>query len=66
MKNKTTAGLLALFFGSLGIHKFYLEKIPQGILYLIFSWTAIPFIISIIEGIKYLTMDKKKFNKKYN
>lgn len=26
MKNKTTAGLLALFLGGIGVHKFYLGK----------------------------------------
>lgn len=36
-KNKTTAGLLALFLGGLGVHKFYLGQTLAGVLYLLFS-----------------------------
>jgi TM2 domain-containing membrane protein YozV len=55
-KNKVVAGLLAIipFFGGLGIHKFYLGKIGQGVLYLIFCWTFIPALIGFFEGIIYL------------
>ena len=49
-KNPTTAVLLALFLGGLGIHKFYLEKIGQGILYLLFCWTYIPTIVGFFEA----------------
>ncbi len=66
MKNKTTAALLAFFLGGLGAHKFYLERILQGVLYLIFCWTFIPSIISFIEFIIYLTMSDQEFNLKYN
>jgi len=64
-KNKVVAALLAIFLGGLGIHKFYLGKIGWGIIYLLFSWTGIPSIISIIEGIIYLTMSDAKFAQKY-
>ena len=30
MKDKTTAGLLGVFVGGLGIHKFYLNRPGQG------------------------------------
>ena len=49
--NKITYGLLAILMGSCGLHKFYGGKAGQGILYILFSWTFIPLIISIIEGI---------------
>lgn len=35
MKSKGAAYLLLLFFGVLGIHKFYLGKVGMGILYLL-------------------------------
>src|SRR5690554_3028666 len=38
-KSKTTAGLLAIFLGAFGIHKFYLGRTGMGILYLLFCWT---------------------------
>lgn len=61
IKNKIAAGLLAIFLGSLGIHKFYLGKGGQGVLHLIFFWTYIPGIIGLIEGIIYLTSSDHVF-----
>lgn len=55
MVNKIVYGVLALLFGSFGVHKFYAGKIGKGIMYFIFSWTIIPTILSIIEGISVLT-----------
>ncbi|MCP9234956.1 NINE protein [Lewinella sp. JB7] len=66
MKNKTTAGILALFFGGLGVHRFYLGQPGKGFLYLIFIWTFIPTIISLIDGIVFLTQSEEAFNLKYN
>jgi TM2 domain-containing membrane protein YozV len=51
--------------GGLGIHKFYLGRIGQGILYLIFFWTFIPAVVGFIEGIIYLTMSDQEFEAKY-
>lgn len=65
-RNKVSAGLLALLLGGLGIHKFYLGKGGQGILYLIFCWTGIPSIIAFIEAIIYFVMDEDSFDEKYN
>ncbi len=36
-KNRISAALLAFFLGGIGVHKFYLGKVGQGFLYLIFS-----------------------------
>ena len=64
-KSQVTAGLLAIFFGGLGVHKFYLGKTGMGCLYLVFFlfffWTFIPAIIGLIEGIIYLTATPKKW-----
>lgn len=65
-KNKTIAGLLAIFLGGLGIHKFYLGKTILGIVYLLFCWTYIPSIIGFIEGIIYFCTDEEKFALKYS
>ncbi|WP_438351662.1 TM2 domain-containing protein [Paenibacillus sp. FA6] len=64
-KNKVAAGLLGIFLGGFGIHKFYLGKIGMGILYLIFCWTYIPAIIGFIEGIIYLASSDQSFHTKY-
>ena len=66
MKNKTTAGILALLLGGLGAHKFYLGRIFQGLLYFIFCWTFIPAVVALIEGIWYLTMSDADFNARFN
>jgi len=66
MKSRITAGLLALFVGFFGIHKFYLKQIGLGIIYLLFCWTGIPGIIALIEGIIFLSMSDDDFNEKYN
>lgn len=72
-KSKVAAGLLAIFLGTLGIHKFYLGRTGMGVLYLLcgtIGWFLIlpPIIIGIvalIEGIIYLTMADDKFAEKY-
>ena len=61
-----TAGLLALFVGGFGVHKFYLGQAGIGVVYLLFCWTGIPGIIAFIEGIILLTMSDDDFNAKYN
>ena len=64
-KNKTAAGILAILFGSLGVHKFYLGKPIQGIIYLLFCWTYIPGLLGIIDGIILLVSSDEKFAEKY-
>jgi TM2 domain-containing membrane protein YozV/ribosomal protein L40E len=64
-RSKIAAGLFAIFLGGIGIHKFYLGRVGQGILYLLFFWTFIPAIIGFIEGIVYLSMSEQSFQRKY-
>ena len=66
-KSKKIATILAFpILGSLGIHKFYLGKIGQGVMYFIFSFLLIPAIISLFEFIAYLSMSTEKFDDKFN
>ncbi len=65
MKSKIVAALLAFFFGGLGIHKFYLGKPIQGIIYILFCWTFIPGLISFFEAIIYLLTSDADFERKY-
>ncbi len=64
-KSRTTAGILAILLGGLGVHKFYLEQVGLGLVYLLFSCTLVPAIIGFIEGIIYLTMSDDAFYDKY-
>jgi TM2 domain-containing membrane protein YozV len=49
-KDPTTATLLAIFLGGLGIHHFYMGNLIAGVLYLIFCWTFIPAIVALLEA----------------
>lgn len=63
--NRIAAALFAIILGGIGVHKFYLGRIGQGLLYLLFFWTAIPAVIGIIEGIIYLTRTDEQFFAEY-
>jgi TM2 domain-containing membrane protein YozV len=64
-KNRITAGVLALFLGSFGAHKFYLGQ-PIGWIYLIFFWTYIPAVISFVEAILFFLTTDEAFDKAFN
>ncbi|HEY8889707.1 MAG TPA: TM2 domain-containing protein [Clostridium sp.] len=64
-KSKTTAGILGILLGGLGIHKFYMGRIGMGILYIVFCWTYIPALLGVIEGVIYLTASDEKFYNNY-
>lgn len=63
-KNKTLAGVLAFFIGGLGVHRFYLGQ-WWGLFYLIFWFTLIPSVVSVIEAIVFWTTSSARWQKKY-
>lgn len=65
-KSKGVALLLCFFLGGLGIHQFYLGNTVEGVAYLLFSWTCIPSLISIVDFIILLCMSEAYFHQKYN
>lgn len=65
MSRRAKAILLALFLGGIGGHKFYLNKVGQGIVSLLFCWTFIPVIIALIDIIRYALMSNEQFDSKY-
>ncbi|MEP7320331.1 MAG: NINE protein [Saprospiraceae bacterium] len=72
MKNRIVAGLLAIFGGAFGAHKFYLRKPGSGIFYvfmfMVFLNARFPimFMIGLFEGLRLLMMSDQEFNRKYN
>lgn len=70
-KDRVAAGLLAIFVGGLGIHKFYLGYNKEGIITLVISiatcgaGAAVMSIIGLIEGIIYLTKTDEDFTYTY-
>lgn len=65
-KNKTTAALLAFFFGCFGVQYFYLGKPGIGIVCLLFCWTFIPCLLALIDFIRFLCMSDRQFDLEYN
>jgi len=64
-RNRLVAALFAFLLGCFGIHKFYLGKVGQGVLYYLFALTMVPRVISLIEGFVYLSMTDEEFAAKY-
>lgn len=66
---RVPAGVIALFLGNLGIHKFMLGLTTAGITMLILFFLIIPIpvlaVISLIEGIVYLTKSDAQFYQDY-
>ncbi len=66
MKDKNIAGILALFLGGFGVHRFYLGQTGLGVFYLIFCWFPLMWIIGLVDAIVFFAMDKENFDIKYN
>lgn len=49
-KDVAAAVLLAIFLGGFGAHRFYMGEIGWGVVYLLFSRTAIPMIAGLVEA----------------
>lgn len=72
-KNKLAAGLLALFLGSFGIHKFYLGYNTAGVIMLLCGLLGLVLLfpmvivgmIGLIECILYLTKSDEDFERVY-
>ena len=65
-KSRVAAAILAACLGGLGVHKFYLGNWGWGIVFLLFCWTYIPTIISLVEFVLYLRMTDEAFAEKYS
>ena len=74
-KDHVAAGLLAIFLGSLGIHKFYLGYNTPGVIMLAVTIVGSIFslgiaglamvVISIVEGVLYLSKSQTEFEQVY-
>ncbi|MEZ4959720.1 MAG: NINE protein [Saprospiraceae bacterium] len=66
MKDKNAAGILALFLGWMGFHRFYLGQTGLGVVYLIFCWFPLIWIVAFVDAISLFAMDQARFDQKYN
>ncbi len=64
VRSKVTAGILAILFGGIGIHKFYLGKTWQGVAMLLLALPScgITALVGLVEGIIYLTQSDEEFS----
>ncbi len=66
MKDRSIAIMLCFFTGFFGIHKLYLGKTTQGIIYLIFSVTGIPAILAFFDFFGLCFMSDREFHARFN
>jgi len=72
-KSRTTAGILALFLGGLGGHKFYLGYTKEAIIMLLITVIGacccigplVTGVIALIEAINYLKLSDEQFEETY-
>jgi len=64
-KRQSTATLLAFFGGMLGLHHFYVGQTRKGALSILFCWTGIPLILSLIDGVKFALADEEEFKRRF-
>ena len=63
--NRVVCGIIAIFLGGLGIHKFMLGNALAGVIQLVLGCIAIGGIIGVVEGILYLTKSDEEFYQQY-
>jgi len=63
-KKKAVAIILAVFFGAMGAHRFYLGQVGRGILYFILWF--ISWMFGFIDAIIIASMSQDEFDRKYN
>jgi tetratricopeptide (TPR) repeat protein len=79
MKKKNVAGFLALVFGFLGVHRFYLGQRFFGILHMVLAFFAIlitaeenvpmvlaPALLGLVDAVLFFAMPKEDFDRRYN
>ncbi len=67
-KDRTTAGILGILLGGLGIHQFYLGSVGTGVIQIVLTFVTcgLGALLGLVEGIMILVMADEDFNKRYN
>jgi tetratricopeptide (TPR) repeat protein len=79
MKNKIVAAFLALFAGMFGVHRFYLQRWWQGVMYMALAFITImitadgegpafliPMVLGFVDALLFFVMPREDFDEKYN
>ena len=65
-KSKGLALTLCFFGGWFGLHEFYLRNYFTGSLYLLFCWTFIPLVLSVLDFILILLTPNSVFHRTFD
>ena len=72
-KSRIGAAFMALFFGTFGVHKFYLRDTGGGIFYLVLLFFSIRILgmpvsglLGLFDAIRLFSMSEEDFDAKYN
>lgn len=63
--SKLALVLLVFFFGTLGVHRFYLKQYGIALLYPLFLWTSLPAIAALVELIIFLFRREEALQAQY-
>jgi TM2 domain-containing membrane protein YozV len=68
-RSKILAALLAFFFGTLGLHRFYAGRVGSGLAMLLLTCTMVGLVVSfpwaVIDTIRLLVMDERDFEERF-
>ena len=64
--NRTKAIQLSLVLGTFGGHRFYLHQPVRGFVYLSFSWTGIPLVLSLLDAYFLYRMSEEEFKEEFD
>lgn len=59
------AATLAVVFGFVGVHKLYLGEYKHCTIYVLFSWTTVPFFLGLYDAYRYVRADDREFHQRY-
>jgi TM2 domain-containing membrane protein YozV len=57
--------VLSLSLGFVGAHRFYLQEPWKGLCYLLFSWTLVPLVLSLVDAAWLARMTCSDFHEAY-
>ncbi len=64
-RSRIAAAVLAFLFGGVGTHRFYLGQRRIGAVYLLFCWTLVPGLWSIVDFVRLIAMTDDAFAARY-
>lgn len=65
-RRRSIAIFLAVFFGGIGGHKFYLGESGAGIWSIVLCWSFLPWLLALFEAVHLAAMSPATFNLTYN